>query len=68
MKKIDVLTCIFFKNIFLIHPFTTHKNVKSLHQLRRYMIYDICIQTQRENVWIIKLETLRPLGLNQDLN
>ena len=30
----DVLTCVFFKNIFLIHPSTTNKNIKSLHQLQ----------------------------------
>ena len=30
----DVLTYVFFRNIFLMHPSTTYKNIKSLHQLQ----------------------------------
>ena len=30
----DVSAYVFFKNIFLIHPSATHKNIKPLHQLQ----------------------------------
>lgn len=31
-RGLDRSTCVFFKNIFLTHPSTTHKCIKSLHQ------------------------------------
>ena len=33
-KLFDVSTCVFFKNISLIHSYTTHKYIELLHQLQ----------------------------------
>ena len=54
------------------HDFNNHGKIIIIEQLRN--IRTTSTETlkerlkQRENFWIMKLETLAPLGLNQDLN
>ena len=54
------------------HDFNNHGKIIIIEQLRN--IRKTSTETlkerlkQRENFWIMKLETLAPLGLNQDLN
>ena len=54
------------------YDFNNHGKIIIIEQLRN--IRTTSTETfkerlkQRENFWIMKLETLAPLGLNQDLN
>ena len=54
------------------HDFNNHGKIIIIEQLR-----NICMTStetlkeklkEQENFWIMKLETLAPFGLNQDLN